>query len=71
MWIMLSVSYAFPIQRAIKISGDGKISMFSPEHLYARSQDLEGAWHDAGQFYWGRQRLGAERCQSLVKDLPQ
>lgn len=27
--------------------------MFNPEHFNARSQDLEDAWHDAGQFYWG------------------
>jgi N-acylneuraminate cytidylyltransferase len=28
--------------------------MFQPEHFQTRSQDLEEAWHDAGQFYWGR-----------------
>ena len=28
--------------------------MFQPEYLEARSQDLEEAWHDAGQFYWGK-----------------
>ena len=28
--------------------------MFSPEHFNTRSQDLEDAYHDAGQFYWGR-----------------
>ena len=28
--------------------------MFQPEHLMTRSQDLEEAFHDAGQFYWGR-----------------
>jgi N-acylneuraminate cytidylyltransferase len=28
--------------------------MFQPEHFTTRSQDLEDAWHDAGQFYWGR-----------------
>ncbi|MNY72115.1 hypothetical protein D3C86_2106000 [compost metagenome] len=28
--------------------------MFNPEHFNARSQDLEEAYHDAGQFYWGR-----------------
>ena len=28
--------------------------MFQPEHLNTRSQDLEEAFHDAGQFYWGR-----------------
>jgi N-acylneuraminate cytidylyltransferase len=25
-----------------------------PEHVFSRSQDLEEAYHDAGQFYWGR-----------------
>lgn len=27
--------------------------MFQPEHFNTRSQDLEEAYHDAGQFYWG------------------
>jgi len=26
--------------------------MFFPEHYYSRSQDLEEAYQDAGQFYW-------------------
>ncbi|AZO75665.1 pseudaminic acid cytidylyltransferase [Mesorhizobium sp. M1D.F.Ca.ET.043.01.1.1] len=47
-------SYAFPIQRALRITGGQRVAMFQPEHLGTRSQDLEGAWHDAGQFYWGR-----------------
>ena len=46
-------SYAFPIQRAICITPTDRIAMFSPEHFNTRSQDLEEAWHDAGQFYWG------------------
>lgn len=46
-------SYAFPIQRAIRITSEGRVAMFSPEHFQTRSQDLEEAWHDAGQFYWG------------------
>ncbi|EDM47386.1 acylneuraminate cytidylyltransferase [Marinobacter algicola DG893] len=46
-------SYAFPIQRAIRISGQGRVLMFCPEYFQTRSQDLEEAWHDAGQFYWG------------------
>jgi pseudaminic acid cytidylyltransferase len=25
-----------------------------PQHLATRTQDLEPAYHDAGQFYWGR-----------------
>lgn len=46
-------SFPFPIQRALRIRADGALSMFYPEHLTTRSQDLEDAWHDAGQFYWG------------------
>lgn len=46
-------SYAFPIQRAIRITNEGRVAMFNPEHFQTRSQDLEEAWHDAGQFYWG------------------
>lgn len=47
-------SYAFPIQRAIRITPAGRVEMFSTEHFNTRSQDLEEAYHDAGQFYWGR-----------------
>ena len=45
-------SFPFPIQRAVKISKNKKVSMFQPEHYLTRSQDLEPAYHDAGQFYW-------------------
>ena len=47
-------SYAFPIQRAIRITPNARVEMFKPEHFNTRSQDLEEAFHDAGQFYWGR-----------------
>jgi N-acylneuraminate cytidylyltransferase len=47
-------SYAFPIQRAIRISKSNRVEMFSPEYFNSRSQDLEDAYHDAGQFYWGQ-----------------
>ncbi|MCL7939451.1 pseudaminic acid cytidylyltransferase [Halomonas sp. ATCH28] len=47
-------SYAFPIQRALRLTAEGRVAMFQPEHFATRSQDLEEAWHDAGQFYWGR-----------------
>lgn len=46
-------TYAFPIQRAIRITSNRRVEMFNPEHFNTRSQDLEEAWHDAGQFYWG------------------
>ena len=46
-------SFAFPIQRAIKIVQGDKVDMFYPQHFMDRSQDLEDSYHDAGQFYWG------------------
>ena len=47
-------SYAFPIQRALRLTTDGRVEMFHPKHFNTRSQDLEEAYHDAGQFYWGQ-----------------
>lgn len=44
-------SFSAPIQRAIKWDGR-KVSLFQPEYRNKRSQDLEPAYHDAGQFYW-------------------
>ena len=46
-------SFPFPVQRALKQSADGVMPMY-PEFIGRRSQDLEEAYHDAGQFYWGR-----------------
>lgn len=47
-------SYAFPIQRALRITPTTRVEMFEPKHFSTRSQDLEEAWHDAAQFYWGK-----------------
>ena len=48
------VKYPFPIQRAIRINQNTRVEMFYPECFGTRSQDLEEAYHDAGQFYWGK-----------------
>jgi len=52
-YVFTVTSYNFPIQRAFRITSETRIEMFYPEHFYTRSQDLEEAYHDAGQFYWG------------------
>jgi len=49
-----ATSMPFPIQRTFKINNDGRCEMFTPEHYMSRSQDLEEAYQDAGQFYWTR-----------------
>jgi len=46
-------SFAFPIQRALRIGADGCVQPVWPENIARRSQDLEETYHDAGQFYWG------------------
>jgi N-acylneuraminate cytidylyltransferase len=46
--------FGYPIQRAMRIRKDGRVEMLDPTKFHTRSQDLEEAWHDAGQFYWGR-----------------
>jgi N-acylneuraminate cytidylyltransferase len=56
-------SYAFPIQRALRIAPGGRVDAIYPEHRMTRSQDLEHAYHDAGQFYWGTAR-------AFLDDLP-
>lgn len=48
-----ATSFPFPIQRAIKINEQHQVEMFQPENFNTRSQDLEEAYHDAGQFYFG------------------
>lgn len=47
-------SFPFPIQRGVRLRDDGRMEMYEPEHALTRSQDLEEAYHDVGQFYWGR-----------------
>jgi pseudaminic acid cytidylyltransferase len=47
-------SFPFPIQRAFKLTSEKRVKMFYPENFNTRSQDLEEAYHDAGQFYWGK-----------------
>ena len=49
-----ATNFAFPIQRAIKVTAENRIEMFYPKHLETRSQDLEESYHDAGQLYWGK-----------------
>lgn len=49
-----ATNYAAPIQRAFKLTENKRAKMFNPEQFNTRSQDLEEAYHDAGQFYWGK-----------------
>lgn len=49
-----ATSMPFPIQRTFKLDENGRCEMFTPENYFKRSQDLQEAYQDAGQFYWSK-----------------
>ena len=61
-------SFSSPIQRAVKINHQGRVEMFYPEYFNSRSQDLEDAYHDAGQFCWGRAHAWLDGKSSFSGD---
>ena len=74
-YVFSATTYPFPIQRAIKLNEYDTVEMFSPQYFKVRSQDLEEAWHDAGQFYWGTAEAWLNKAmifasQSSVVELP-
>ncbi|MEO5883653.1 MAG: pseudaminic acid cytidylyltransferase [Caldimonas sp.] len=56
-------TFAFPIQRALRITPGGTVEPLAAERMLTRSQDLEETYHDAGQFYWGR-------AEAFMSDAP-
>ncbi|MEL7588463.1 MAG: pseudaminic acid cytidylyltransferase [Prolixibacteraceae bacterium] len=70
------VRFSFPIQRALRLKMN-KSELFYPEFINTRSQDLEPAFHDSGQFYWmrfknglnGTNLYGFEIPESLAQDI--
>ncbi|MDY6510371.1 pseudaminic acid cytidylyltransferase [Acinetobacter faecalis] len=74
-YVFSATTYPFPIQRAIKLTVKNTVEMFSPQNFNIRSQDLEEAWHDAGQFYWGTAEAWLNKAiifspQSSIVELP-
>lgn len=58
------VEFPSPIHRAMRLEADGRVSKFFLSDELDRTQDLERAFHDAGQFYWGRRRTWL--CNPLI-----
>lgn len=55
-----SADYCFPVaefpsavQRALRRAADGRLMPLDPANELVRTQDLEPAFFDTGQFYWG------------------
>ena len=53
---LTALPFPAAIQRAFTKTPQGGTRMFLPQFYSARSQDLEEAYYDAGQCYWGRLR---------------
>lgn len=49
--VFSAAEFPSPIQRSVFLNDDDRAIMFQPDQYYARSQDLQKAYHDAGQFY--------------------
>jgi N-acylneuraminate cytidylyltransferase len=45
-------AFGFPVQRAVGLNAEQRVHWLQPEHQSTRSQDLEKAYHDSGQFYF-------------------
>lgn len=52
--VFAATTFSYPIFRSFKRLKGGGLKMIFPEHFVSRSQDLEEAYHDAGQFYWAK-----------------
>jgi pseudaminic acid cytidylyltransferase len=52
--VFSGTEYPFPIQRAVYLDEQQRVTLFQPEHYSSRSQDLVKAYHDAGQFYFAK-----------------
>ena len=63
-FLFSATAFDFPIQRAIKLDENARVSMFYPQFERTRSQDLEPAFHDAGAFYFGKKEAWLQ-CSAI------
>ncbi len=66
------VRFAYPIQKAFKLEEHGQVTMFYPEYVKYRSQDLEVSYHDAGMFYcmkWEKALKGKNKYAFEISEL--
>jgi len=53
-------SVSYPIWRTFQITPNGRCKMFWRENFSKRSQDLQEAYFDAGQFYWSNLNIKSD-----------
>ncbi|MCH2547444.1 MAG: pseudaminic acid cytidylyltransferase [Alphaproteobacteria bacterium] len=60
-YVVAAAPYASPVSRGFTHMPEGGIEMLFPDKFSSRTQDLPVAYHDAGQFYWGRPEAWSEQ----------
>ncbi len=65
-FIFSACEFPAPIWRSFDLDDNGGAKMHFPGHYHKRSQDLPRAFHDAGQFYWGRKEAWLQRYAILT-----
>lgn len=68
-YIFPIIEYVSPIQRALKISVNNTLKPIFPENQTNRTQDLEKAYYDSGQFYFGHKELWKSEVQLHSKSI--
>tara|TARA_Y100001933_G_scaffold163795_1_gene162089 strand:- start:286 stop:1023 length:738 start_codon:yes stop_codon:yes gene_type:complete len=68
--VFAATTFPFPIQRAIKLDGNGYSKPFDSRSIRKRSQDLEEFYHDAGQFYWAKASTWMNNINIFEKGRP-
>lgn len=70
-FVFTATEYPYPIQRALKFDAlKSSVSMFNPDMYNTRSQDLEPAYHDAGQFYWANAQSWINKKNQFENSIP-
>jgi len=65
-YVFSAIEFSSPIQRAFTRNNEGRVEFLFPEHQFARSQDLQKTYHDAGQFYCGLKNAWSTRKPILA-----
>ncbi len=69
-YIFSAIKYSHPIQRSFFIEKNGFSKMVFPESSNKRTQDLNPAFHDAGQFYIASEKTWLNKENIFENGLP-
>ncbi len=69
-YIFSATKFPHPIKRSFSIDKKGFSKMIFPDNFSSRTQDLETAYHDAGQFYIASKNTWLKKSNLLERSIP-